>query len=166
MPVSVFLLLPLPIIDFLIWGYILRSCVGANIQEKPPEYCYASDRKFFREPSKLRLENLAPHVRVPVREMNYDMRIGLISDRARERNYGQLPLGHEVGCKLQAPMDDSLSLPQSEHLIVELRPDLSRMKKRRIENRIMALDMDWTPRLRQSVKRHFAVRCRSIVGRG
>jgi len=26
--------------------------------------------------------------------------------------------------------------------------------------------VDWTPRLRQSVKRHFAVRCRSIVGRG
>jgi hypothetical protein len=27
-------------------------------------------------------------------------------------------------------------------------------------------DMDWTPRLRQSVKLHFAVRCRSIVRRG
>jgi hypothetical protein len=27
-------------------------------------------------------------------------------------------------------------------------------------------DLDWTPRLRQSVKLHFAVRCRSIVGRG
>jgi len=26
--------------------------------------------------------------------------------------------------------------------------------------------VDWTPRLRQSVKRHFAVRCRSIVGQG
>jgi len=26
--------------------------------------------------------------------------------------------------------------------------------------------LDWTPRLRQSVKRQFAVRCRSIVGRG
>jgi len=26
--------------------------------------------------------------------------------------------------------------------------------------------VDWTPRLRQPVKRHFAVRCRSIVGRG
>ncbi len=27
-------------------------------------------------------------------------------------------------------------------------------------------ELDWTPGLRQSVKRHFAVRCRSIVGRG
>jgi hypothetical protein len=26
--------------------------------------------------------------------------------------------------------------------------------------------VDWTPRLRQPVKRHFAVRCRSIVGLG
>jgi hypothetical protein len=29
-----------------------------------------------------------------------------------------------------------------------------------------SLLVDWTPRLRQSVKLHFAVRCRSIVGRG
>ena len=28
------------------------------------------------------------------------------------------------------------------------------------------IPVDWTPRLRQPVKRHFAVRCRSIVGRG
>ena len=27
-------------------------------------------------------------------------------------------------------------------------------------------DLDWTPGLRQPVKRQFAVRCRSIVGRG
>ena len=27
-------------------------------------------------------------------------------------------------------------------------------------------NLDWTPRLRQSVKLHFAVRCRSVVGRG
>jgi len=26
--------------------------------------------------------------------------------------------------------------------------------------------LDWTPRLRQFVKRHRAVRCKSIVGRG
>jgi hypothetical protein len=26
--------------------------------------------------------------------------------------------------------------------------------------------VDWTPRLRQPVKLHFAVRCRSVVGRG
>jgi hypothetical protein len=31
---------------------------------------------------------------------------------------------------------------------------------------VQAGEVDWTPRLRQSVKLHFAVRCRSIVGRG
>jgi len=31
---------------------------------------------------------------------------------------------------------------------------------------VRLVDLDWTPRLRQPVKRHFAVRCRSIVGRG
>ncbi len=29
-----------------------------------------------------------------------------------------------------------------------------------------AVGLDWTPRLRQLVKLHFAVRCRSVVGRG
>jgi|ERR1019366_4256824 hypothetical protein len=38
-------------------------------------------------------------------------------------------------------------------------------------NRVLTLGasqegLDWTPRLRQSVKLHFAVRCRSVVGRG
>ena len=31
---------------------------------------------------------------------------------------------------------------------------------------IVNIRVDWTPGLRQFVKRHFAVRCRSIVGRG
>ncbi len=31
---------------------------------------------------------------------------------------------------------------------------------------LIPFEMDWTPGLRQSVKRHCAVRCRSIVGRG
>jgi hypothetical protein len=35
-----------------------------------------------------------------------------------------------------------------------------------LEVKYVGQTMDWTPGLRQSVKRHFAVRCRSIVGRG
>jgi hypothetical protein len=39
---------------------------------------------------------------------------------------------------------------------------LSRQSRRETEGEAM----DWTPGLRQSVKQHCAVRCRSIVGRG